>query len=85
MSHGWPRGPSPGALSFYEGASPPDSGFVRVAPYTINLLGAVWDWVQSRARDLKCISATATHGIHHAPFEVQSVALIGSLPLQLSV
>ena len=85
MSHGWPKGPSPGALSFYGGASPVDPGFVRVAPYTINLLGAVWDRVRSRARDLKCISTTATQRIHYAPSEVQSVALVGRLPLQLSV
>jgi len=85
MSRGWPKGPSPEALSFYGGASPADPGFVRVVPHTINLLGAVWDRVRSRARDLKCIFATATHGIHYTPSEVQSVVPVGRLPLQLSV
>ena len=43
MSHCWLKGPSPGALSFYGGASLADPRFVRVAPHTINLLGAIWD------------------------------------------
>ena len=41
ISRGWPKGPSPEALSFYGGASPADPGFVRVVPHMINLLGAV--------------------------------------------
>ena len=85
MSHGWPKGPSPRALSFYGNASPADPGFVRVVPHTINLLRAIWDRVRSRVRDLRCISATATRGIHYAPSKVQSVALVGRLPLQLSI
>jgi len=85
MSNGWPKGPSLGALSFYGGASPADPGFVRVVPHTINLLGVIWDRVRPHARDLKYISATATHGIHYALSEVQSVALVGRLPLPFSV
>jgi len=83
MSHGWPKRPSLGALSFYGGASLADPGFVRVAPHTINILGAVWDRLRPRVRDLKCIFATATHGIHYAPSEIRSVTLVGRLPLRL--
>ena len=70
MSRDWPKERSPEALSFYRCASSADPGFVWAVPHMIHLFGAVWDRVRSRTRDLKCISATVTHGIHYALFKV---------------
>jgi len=82
-SHGWPIGPLPGALFSYGGAFLVGPRSVSVVPHMTGLPGAVWVWVRLYARDLKCTSTIATHGIHYIFSEARSVAPVGKLPLNL--